>query len=140
MLMLLLYSQTHTVIYPSPTPEVDPTCQALQQLASSTGACRPNDRCNGVHCTVSQLGTFDLTVEPCHDPPAVDVVGRDISGRVLFNETITQSRQEDLNGLGTLKVNVAQSPSEDSITISVSVIVSFCFSVFLLFCFCVTYI
>ena len=103
----------------TPTPGVVTTCQALQQLADTSTVCSTSQQCSGLHCTVTSLGSFDLTVEPCHNPPAVDVVGRDSSGRVVFNDTLTDSRQEDL-GLGSLNITIKHSADDDSLIISVS--------------------
>ena len=66
------------------------------------------------------FGSFDISVEPCHNPPAVHVVGRGPLGGLIVNETLTQSRQQDLLGIGTLNINIQQSPNEDSISIRVS--------------------
>ena len=105
---------------PTPTPGVDPTCQSLQQLADAYPVCSTSQHCSGLHCTMASYGSFDLTVEPCHNPPAVDVVGRDSSGTVVFNDTLTDSRQEDL-GLGTvLNITIKHPADDDSLLISVS--------------------
>ncbi len=102
-----------------PTPVFNPTCQALEQLAATSGTCTTSDQCTGLNCVVIGIGSVDFRIEPCHNPPAVHVVGKDASGIVIVNETLTKSRQESF-GLGTLNINIMQSPNEDSISISVS--------------------
>ena len=115
---------THTFTplrMPSPTPRVSETCDSLQQLASSSQLCITNVQCSGLHCELpgGVTGSFDVTVEPCHNPPAVNVVQRNALGEVIYNETLTKSRKENF-GLGTLNINLMQSPNEDSISINVS--------------------
>ena len=106
---------------PSPTPRANETCESLQQLASSSQLCVTNSQCSGLHCELpGSTGSFDITVEPCRNPPAVHVVSRDALGGLIVNETLTQSRQQDLLGIGTLNINIQQSPNEDSISIRVS--------------------
>ncbi len=106
---------------PSPTPRANETCESLQQLASSSQLCVTNGQCSGLHCELpGSTGSFDITVEPCHNPPAVHVVGRNASGGLIVNRTLTKSFQQDLLGIGTLNTNIRQSPNEDSISISVS--------------------
>ncbi len=102
-----------------PTPVLNPTCQALEQLAATSGTCTTSDQCTGLNCVVIGIGSVDFRIEPCHNPPAVHVVGKDTSGIVIVNETLTKSRQESV-GFGTLNINIMQSPNEDSISINVS--------------------
>ena len=111
-----------TVPSPTPTPgtQPDPTCLALERLAATSGVCSTRDHCTELHCEVVGTGTLDLSFEPCSNPPAIDVVVADYSGNVLFNDTLTQSREESVGGnLVTVKITIKQSPNEDSISIKV---------------------
>ena len=83
--------------------------------------CVTSDQCTGLLCQVRGTGSFDFKVEPCHDPPAIRVIGRNASEDVIVNETLTRSRQQNLpGGIGTLNVNIGQAPNEDSLSLSVS--------------------
>ena len=108
-------------VVPTPTPgtQPDPTCLALERLVAPGGVCSTRDHCSELHCEVVGTGTLDLSFEPCSNPPAINVVVADYSGNVLFNDTLTQSREESV-GPFTLNIIIEQSPSEDSITIQVT--------------------
>ncbi len=100
---------------------MNPTCQTLKQLAATSETCSMSDQCTGLYCLVSGVGSIEFQVEPCHNPPAIRVIGRDGSGTILVNETLTKSRQQDLpGGIGTLSIDIGQTSNEDSLSLSVS--------------------
>ena len=113
---------------PTPTPgtQPDPTCLALEGLAASGGLCSTRDQCTELHCELVNVGTVDLSFEPCSNPPAIDVVVMDSSGNVLFNDTLSHSRVQRVNSAVVLNITIEQSPTEDSITLQVRFTCSDC--------------
>lgn len=65
-----------------------------------------------------------LTVEPCHDPPAVGVVIRDALGETLVDETLVSSRTQPIRWNGVylfdLIINISHMRDPDSIVLKVS--------------------
>ena len=115
-----------------PTPEIQPTsgtnqqttCSALQGIVSTNPLCTTSISCTAINCILSDENTAMFGVMPCSNPPSINVVTRQ-NGRVVFNNTISQSRviPITLSGITIVRINVTvtHSPDLDSITLKVSI-------------------
>lgn len=111
---------------PSSSPPVQhpATCQALQRIAqSSASQCTTVDSCTAVDCNFMSQYHARLTVEPCHNPPAVGVVVRNNLGATIVDETLVDSRSQPIDWnhihLFDLITNITHRTDPDAIVLKV---------------------
>ena len=133
--------RSHCSMLPSvPTPmstepptslPVTTTCDALQEISSNVPqSCTTDAPCTSVICNLNQgidifNLTFTLTVVSCTTPPAI-AIGINFDDMEIFNDTLTESRLEDVTfgsvSIVQLDVRVDVSPDLDAITVEVWII------------------
>ena len=99
-------------------PSSDETCQALNRIAATSATCTTEASCTALDCDFLQYHS-KITILPCNNPPAIKVVIQDSLGRVIVNETLSESRTQNIGGLLTLIVTIRQVMSPESISLKV---------------------
>ena len=105
---------------PPTTPRVSKTCQALQQIQSTATNCETAPSCTSLLCDFFLLHS-NLTVLPCHEPPAIRIQVTSSNGSVLIDDVLTRSRLENVTFGGTtlLRLNVSIQHTADAILLKV---------------------
>ena len=114
-----------TASVPTDSPD---TCQGLQNAASSSSYCATNDPCTALECDIPATGDHaEMTVVPCHDPPAIRIVIKNEDDDILLDRTFDRSRDVPVQYLGipvlTLRVTVEQLDNNSAIRVKVGHIV-----------------
>ena len=94
-----------------PTPAPPDACRALGDLADSVQSCIVTPACDGMDCIYSN-DALGMRLLPCEVPPSLRLWAYEQNtGKVLFNRTVSQSQQIEINSFATLDVTIVQMPN-----------------------------
>ncbi len=127
-LVLPTPAATPTTSTATPTPPPSSTCLALMQIQFQAGStCHTSPSCGSLLCDVF-IARANITILPCHTPPAVAVkVVQSSDGSVLLDDVLTRSRLENVTlGRTTLfRLNVTIKHADDALILKVCRLLGF---------------